>query len=201
MSKVILPRLPFVDTPNQSARVPASRKPTLIVVHAWGNKPARTPAEARSRFDGNVKFMQSASSQVSAHVVYGGKLGDEHGQAAQLVRWERKAWTEAAVNSAGISVESADAIWHGLDDPGMAQLARIVAFWCHKTGIPPAHAKQAGACGVARHLDLGLLGNPNHHACPTVDPAPWAQFMRLVRAEFNRGGFRTRWGAGQWRPL
>lgn len=198
---VLLPRLPFEGTPNQSARVPASRKPTLVVVHAWGNKPASSASEARRLFAGNVNYMQRPDVQVSAHVVYGGTLGEAKGQAVQLVRWERKAWTQAAVNSAAVSVESADAIWHGRDPDGMAQLARIVAFFCHKMRVPPRWARSPDQIGVARHLDLGALGNPNHHACPTAEGEPWARFLQLVRAEHKRCGFRRTWGAGVWRPL
>ena len=198
---VVLPRLPYAGTPNQSVRTPANRKPTLIVVHAWGNKPAASAAEARRLFAGNVSYMQRPASQVSAHVVYGGTLGDAKGEAAQLVPWQSKAWTQAAVNSAALSVESADAIWHGGDPEGMRQLARIVAFFCHKTNIPPAWVKSPAGVGVCRHLDLGALGNPNHHACPTADEAPWRTFMRMVQAEHKRGGFRRSWGRGTWRPL
>lgn len=198
---VILPDLPFEGTPNESARVPESRKPTLIVVHAWGNAPARTPAEALSRFAGNVAFMRNPASEVSAHVVYGGTLGYAKGHAVQLVEWHRKAWTEAAINSAGLSIESADAIWHGLDPAGMRQLARIVAFMCHKTNIPPRWTRAMSVPGFCRHLDTGALGNPNHHACPTADRAPWDTFVRMVSAEAKRGGFRESWGAGHWRQI
>ena len=198
---MILPELPYLTTPNESARNPAGRKPTLIVVHAWGNQPATTPAQARARMAGNVNYMRTASSQVSAHVVYGGTLGDPRGQAVQLVEWQRKAWTQAAVNSAAISIESADAIWHGHDEHGLEQLARIVAFLCKRTNIPPTWAGCSSAVGVARHLDLGALGNPNHHVCPTGDVAAWKRFMRLVKKEHDRGGFRKTWGRGELRPL
>lgn len=198
---MILPDLPYLTTPNESARNPAGRKPTLIVVHAWGNKPATTQAQARSLFAGNVNYMRTASSQVSAHVVYGGTLADPRGAAVQLVEWQRKAWTEAAVNSAGISIESADAIWHGHDDGGLEQLARIVAYLCKRTNIPPRWAKTPAGVGVARHLDLGALGNPNHHVCPTGDVLVWKRFMRLVLKEHKRGGFRKTWGRGELRPL
>ncbi len=201
MTRVILPPLSWRETPNQSARVPANRKPTLIVVHRWGNEPATTPAEARGLYAGNVSFMCSARSEVSAHVVYGGKLGNPKGQATQLVAWDQKAWTQAAANSACLSIESADAIWTGHDEPGLQQLARIVAFLCHKTNIPPTWVQSPSAVGVCRHLDLGALGNPNHHVCPTANTALWRRFMREVRDEYNRGGFRPRWGRGTWRPL
>lgn len=198
---VVLPLLPYLASVNQSARVPADRRPTLIVVHAWGNPPATTAAEARARFAGNVNYMRTPASQVSAHVVYGGTLGNAKGQAAQLVAWDRKAWTEAAVNSAGLSIESADAIWHGGDPRGFRQLARIVAFICHKTNIPPVWTRSPASVGVTRHLDLGALGNPDHHVCPTGDENVWRAFMKQVLAEHDRGGFRDSWGAGTWRPL
>lgn len=201
MSEVILPRLPFLETPNQSARVPPNRRPTLIVVHTWGNPPATSPERARELYAGNVAYMRNPQVQVSAHIVYGGKLGDPKGQAVQLVRWERKAWTQAAVNSAAVSVESADAIWHSLDEPGFAQLARIVAFLCHKTGIPPTWARSPAAAGVARHADLGALGNPSGHVDPTLNLNLWRRFIRAVKAEHDRGGWRRTWGAGVWRPL
>lgn len=199
-----MPRLPYVGTPNQSTRTPAGRKPHLLVIHAWGNPPATTPAEARSRFLGNVAYMQRASVQVSAHVVYGGCLGNPKGEAAQLVPWNRKAWTQAALNSACLSIESADAIWHKTghnqtaDDEGFAQLARIAGFICKRAGIPPTWSRSPSTPGVTRHADLGALGNPSGHVDPTLILPLWRRFLRAVEHEYERGDYIRRWGRGTW---
>lgn len=201
MTAVFLPPLPYRATPNRSLRNPPSRKPSLIVLHSWGSPAATSPVEARQRFAGVTNYLCDPDVQVSAHVVYGGKLGDPDGEAVQLVPWDQKAWTQAGLNSACLSVESADAIWRGHDEPGFLQLARIVAFWCHKTKIAPIWTVNPAVPGVTRHVDLGPLGNPSGHVDPTLDVKLWRRFVEAVRLEHVRGGFRPTWGRGEFRPL
>lgn len=194
----VLPALPFEETPNESARLHGAR-PHLIVVHTWGNEPATTPGEAAARFEGNVAFMRRASSQVSAHVVYGGQLIPRgKRRAVQLVRWDRKAWTQAGANSFAYSVESADAIWQAGDDAGFRQLARIVAFMSLRSGIPATWARTVNQTGIARHRDLGAVGNPSGHTDPTGNVALWRSFVAAVQDELRIGGFRKTWGRGTW---
>jgi hypothetical protein len=202
---VFLPPLEWQESPNQSAR--NVRVPHLIVMHRWGNKPASTGADARSRYKGNIRFMCDHSKEVSAHIVYGGSLLNE---ACQLVAWDEKAWTEVAFNSVSYSIECCDAIWvpdphragKVMDEPGLAQAARVAGFLCTKTGIPPVWSKDPlNTAGVVRHLDLGKAGNPNGHACPTTDPTLWRRFIRMVAAEVARGNYRKTWGRGRLNRL
>ncbi len=201
---VVLPSLAWRETPNQSARQHGA-KPRLVVVHRWGNPPATTRTEAVSRLAGNVNYMCSPTTDVSAHVVYGGSLCPRSARAFQLVEWQRKAWTQADLNSVSLSVESADAIWTPratqttltLDEDGLAQLARIVGFLCLRAGVPVRWARSATQEGIARHMDLGALGNPNGHTCPTTNEQLWRRFVKAVQGEVERGGYRKRWGRGK----
>lgn len=201
----VLPELPYQESPNQSARAD-TKAPYLIVLHSWGNAPATTPAKARLRFAANLNFMLSPSSEISAHVVYGGCLGDPAGQAVQIVPWHRKAWTEKSFNSVSYSIESADAIWavkEGVtvyDEAGLKQLARIVGFLCTKTGIPPVWSRDPlHKPGLVRHYDLGLAGGG--HTDPTTNRDLWMRFIYMVKAEVKRGDYRPSWGKGTLRHL
>lgn len=195
---VVLPPLPFQATPNESQRLHSAR-PHLIVVHSWGAPVATTQLEATRRFEGVVAFLSNPRTEVSAHVIYGGSLIPKgNRRAVQQVRWERKAWTQAGANSFSYSIESADAIWHGHDDAGLAQLARIVAYMCRRSGIPARWATEVGHTGIARHVDLGRIGNPDGHTDPTTDLGRWSRFVESCRTELERGGFRKSWGRGVW---
>lgn len=204
MSGVVLPELVWRPTTNESAR---HGTPHLVVIHRWGVAPAHTAAAAQSTFTGVVNGMLDPRREVSAHVVYGGSLIPQVRRAAQLVEWQRKAWTQVAANSVSYSIESADAIWtdkpgpggYVVDEPGLEQLARMAAFICHKSGIPPTWASDPRQPGVTRHVDLGPIGgNPDGHTDPTLDEVLWKRFISKVRFEFNRGGFRESWGRGSW---
>lgn len=164
--------------------------PWLVVVH----RPA-------GGYAGSLATLLDATppggddARVSAHVLTGGPAG----VAAQLVPWDRKAWACALFNSASYNVESDDRAWLA---PGSAsgshlfhEAARIVAFLCKRTGIPPAWSREPlHTPGVVRHLDLGRAGGG--HSDPTRDVALWREFVAAVRAEHERGGFKPTWGAG-----
>jgi len=156
-------------------------------VHVWGG----------GSFSSGCSWLSDPESQASAHLVYGGTLEHAAGEAAQLVPFAEKAWTECELNPAGISIESADAIWRGHDAHGFAQLARIVALLCrlHLDACRPVSAQGilAGSHGFTRHADAGALGC-GHLACPTSDLALWTQFSQRVVAEYRLGGFRSKWG-------
>ena len=175
-----LPPLPFERSPNQSSR--NGRRPRLVFVHVWGG----------GSFESVCSWLSRPESQASTHIVYGGL-----GQAAQLVGFAEKAWTECELNPIGISVESADAIWRGHDPHGFAQLARVVAGLCHfhldACRYVNAHGIVAGSHGFTRHADGGALGC-GHLACPTTDLALWRQFCERVVAEYRHGGWRPSWG-------
>lgn len=180
-----MPALPLRVTVNCSSR--NGRRPRLVFVHRWGG----------GTYPSVVRWLSSAESQASAHVVYAGELGNDAGHAVQLVKWADKAWTECGLNPVGLSVESADAIWLGHDPHGFARLARIVALLCrlHLDACRPVTAAGivAGSHGFARHADGGALGC-GHLECPTADLALWQQFAGRVVAEYRHGGFRSSWG-------
>lgn len=165
----------------------------LVVVHRWGVRYVSEPGEEKS-YAGVVSYFTNPANRASAHVVYPGSAVP--GEATQMVRWADYAWTEAAYNPVSVEVESADAIWtkdangdlH--DDAGFHQLARIVAGMCHYHAVPPVWSHRHGVC---RHADLGAAGG-GHLECPTTDLGLWRHFVHLVQAEYERGGFRARWG-------
>lgn len=194
----VLPPLPYAPSPSQSPRLTGVR-PHLVVVHTWGVTAATTPQEAIDRFEGTVAYLERADVQVSAHVVYGGQLiPNGHRRAVQQVPWDRKAWTQAGANSFSYSVESADAIWQEHDPEGFQQLARIVGYLCLRGGIPAVWAKTVNDPGIARHRDLGPIGNPDGHTDPTGDVALWKRFVHGVQVELAVGGYRKTWGRGRW---
>jgi hypothetical protein len=80
--------------------------------------------------------------------------------------------------------------------PGALETAaRITAFLCKRTGIPPTWTQApTHTPGVTRHYDLGRAGG--NHTDPTTDVRIWRGFMAKVRAEYDRGGFRPTWGEG-----
>jgi hypothetical protein len=175
---VPLPKLRLHSSPNQSARL-HGLTPYLVVVH----RPV-------GGFAGAEATLTDPAAQVSAHI-----LTDSNREAVQLVPWDRKAWACASFNSASYNLEIDDAAWTGADPAGLATAARIVAFLCKRTGIPPTWTPQpTHTPGVCRHYDLGRAGGG--HTDPTTDTARWRRFMQQVVAEHDRGGFRPTWGVG-----
>jgi N-acetyl-anhydromuramyl-L-alanine amidase AmpD len=180
----VLPDLEFVHTAAYSDR--GGIRPSLVVVHRWGG----------GSLQGVEHWFENPADKASAHLVYAGEVGPNAGRCVQMVKVADKAWTEAAFNPWGISIESADAIWTGDDVDGFERLARIVAWLCHHYNIsatwiqhPDLHQNPHGVC---RHGDLGTLGG-GHTSCPTTDPVQWQHFMALVAGEMRRGGFRPEW--------
>lgn len=187
MSEIVLPPLKYRMSPNVSER----RGPvSLVVVHRWACR--AVPDESRI-YQGVIQHLCDPHSQASAHIVY---AGGEENEATQLVPWSKKSWACAHYNSASDNIECADDIWAGMDDLGLRVTARIVAFRCHVRGLPPAwvhgEALLAGKPGVTRHYDLGAIGGS--HSDPVVETPPWLHFMGLVKHEYERSGFRARWG-------
>jgi hypothetical protein len=175
---VTLPPLRQHRSPSQSDR--RGVVPFLVVVH----RPVGS-------FAGAEATLTSRAAQVSAHV-----LTDSDREAVQLVRWDRKAWSCEAFNAASYNIEVDDDAWNGHDAEAFTTAARIVAFLCKRTGIPPAWSTSpTHKPGVVRHYDLGMAGGG--HSDPTLDVKVWSRFVQLVRAEHDRGGFRPIWGAGE----
>lgn len=173
---VVLPPLRWHESPNQSAR---RSVPYLVVVH----RPVGGYASATATF-------LDKGSKVSAHV-----LTDSSREATQFVAWDRKAWSCEAFNSASYNIEVDDDAWTS-DHAALMTAARIVAYLCKRTGIPPAWSRDPLTVpGVVRHYDLGRAGGG--HTDPTTDTALWRQFVDMVKFQYDRGGFRPEWGVGR----
>ena len=177
----VLPPIEQHPSPNQSAR---SLVPFLVVVH----RPAGGYAGSlRTLTDGNPP----GGNRVSAHI-----LTDSSRKAAQMVPWDRKSWSCAAFNSASYNLEIDDDAWTGRDPDALATAARIVAYLCKRTGIPPRWTRDpSNTPGVCRHLDLGRAGGG--HSDPTTSVGMWTAFVAAVVTEYEAGGFRPTWGVGK----
>jgi hypothetical protein len=117
-----------------------------------------------------------------------------HGLVPFLVVLHRPAGS--SFNSASYNLEIDDDAWNGRDPAALLAAARIVAYLCKRTGIPPAWTREpAGTPGVTRHLDLGRAGGG--HTDPTEDVALWRRFIARVKAEHEHGGFRPSYGIGE----
>lgn len=188
MSAAVLPPLRQHPSPNQSARL-HGLVPYLIVLH----RPVGAFAGAEATLTDPCH--DHPEDAVSAHI-----LTDSNREAVQLVPWDRKAWTCASFNSASYNLEIDDRAWDSSDPAALQTAARITAFLCKRTGIPPAWSlSPTHTPGVCRHYDLGAAGGG--HTDPTTDAQRWRQFMGLVRGEYDRGGFRPTWGVGQLRHI
>jgi hypothetical protein len=183
VTAAVLPPLRQHASPNQSARLHGI-VPYLVVLH----RPVGGYAGAEATLvDPRPDDPKEA---VSAHV-----LTDSNREAVQLVPWDRKAWTCADFNTSSYNLEIDDDAWNGRDPAALETAARITAFLCKRTGIPPTWTLQpTHAAGVCRHYDLGRAGGG--HTDPTTDVRVWRAFMAKVRGEYDRGGFRPTWGEG-----
>lgn len=184
---VPLPALRQVPSPNRSSRL-HGLVPHLVVLH----RPVGSFASALETLtDPNRVDPQGRDARVSAHL-----LTDSNREAVQLVPWDRKAWTCGSFNSASYNLEIDDDAWNGRDPAAFLTAARIVAFLCKRTGIPPVWTRDpADTPGVTRHLDLGRAGGG--HTDPTQDVTLWRRFVARVKAEHEHGGFRPSYGVGE----
>jgi hypothetical protein len=186
-SAVVLHELDWMPSPNFSDRSPGI-VPYLIVAH----RPVGS-------YHGSAKWLCEPKAQASAHVLTEGN-GTEVDQATQLVAWDKKAWACASFNSASYNIEVDDNAWDGTDQGAFEVAARIFAFICHQTGIPPVWSRDPlHKPGIVRHLDLGMAGGG--HSDPTQDVALWNSFIKQVGKELERGGFRPTWGRGKFEKL
>jgi hypothetical protein len=184
---VVLPKLAWQESPNVSERSPGV-VPYLIVAH----RPV-------GNYHGSVSWLCNPKAQASAHVLTeGNSTGAD--EATQLVPWDKKAWACASFNSASYNIEVDDDAWTGADPEALRVAARIFAFICFKTGIPPVHSKNPlHDPGIVRHIDLGRAGGG--HTDPTEDLPLWRSFIKMVNAELQRGGFRATWGKGSFKRI
>lgn len=155
---------------NQSDR--ATTNLTLIVVHCTEgqNLPGVTDLQnLGSWFDNPV-------AQASAHVGI-----DAQGNSAIYVADMRKAWHVARFNGVALGAELiGKSVQKGWPDKQERKLAKYVAYWSQKHGIPIRKAKVdtnnaiVHRSGVVRHSDLGVAGG-NHG-----DPGPGFNMRRLL---------------------
>lgn len=179
----VLPPLRQHASPNVSDRRHGI-VPYLVVIH----RPVGSYASAeRTLTDAHPQGGDDA--RVSAHI-----LTDSNREAVQLVPWDRKAWTCAAFNSVSYNIEVDDDAWNGDDPEAFATAARLAAFLCKRTGIPPTWTRHPNVPGVCRHFDLGRAGGG--HTDPTTDVTLWLRFAARVEAEWTRGHFRPVYGVG-----
>jgi hypothetical protein len=171
--------------PNQSSRDGAV--PVLIVIHVTTDPEA---SSGPSFYDKpGIKDLQKLGrwfadprSEVSSHVA-----NDGDGNDARYVSDGRKAWTEVAFNSVGLSIEQIGSVdfdratWMARPAQ-LADTARWIAHWHRRWGIPIHRAEVSGStvikAGVATHKQLGRAGG-NHS-----DPGPGyplGYVLRLAR--------------------
>lgn len=161
-----------------------------VFVHRWGIADWR-----HERIDGVLNEFLNPACQASAHFVYAGEVGPDAGRCVQMVQLADKAWTEAADNPKGVSIECGDGIWLGGDPRGFARTARIVAWLLRHEQLPAAWVRDPHGThehGFSRHADGGAADG-GHTVCPTADLELWGQFVGRVKAELAHGGFRDVW--------
>lgn len=144
---------------NRSDRtgVPVS----LIVLHSTEShdRPGSRDVEAV------IGWFDNPQSQASSHLVI-----DKDGITARCVDDRQKAWTCAAFNSASLNIEqigwssSSRRKWI-MRDKQLKQVAKFIAFWSKKYGIPVERGAVSGRsvvkAGVVMHSELGEAGG-NH---------------------------------------
>lgn len=188
---VILPPLRQHPSPNQSARAHGIVA-YLVVLH---RPVGGYEGSIRTLCDPNKKDAQGRDARVSAHLIT-----DSNREATQLVPWDKKAWTAGTFNSASYNLEIDDNAWDGTDWNAFRTAARITAFLCKRTGIPPVWTRDPlNKPGVIRHYDLGKAGGG--HTDPTLDEKLWRRFVARVKAEHDHGGFKPTWGIGELKRI
>lgn len=135
---------------NQSAR---SSGISLIVLHS--TESSNAPGVSDLRAIG--AWFDNPSAQASSHVCV-----DGDGNSCQYVPDARKAWAQAAFNSAALSVEqigrAAQGSW---PEAQLVKTAQYIAYWSRKYDIP---IRRSTSHGVCQHSDLGAAGG-GHHDC------------------------------------
>jgi hypothetical protein len=184
-----LPELAFRWTPAKSSR-PHGVAIEDVFLHRWG-----ITAFGKETIDGVLAEFLNPANEASAHLVYAGEVGRSAGRCVQMVRLADKAWTEAADNAEGVSVECGDAMWLGHDPEGFARAARIAGWLLRHEHLPAAwvrHPHTTHYRGVTRHADGGVADG-GHTVCPTADLELWRQFVARVKGELLHGGYRAAW--------
>jgi N-acetyl-anhydromuramyl-L-alanine amidase AmpD len=178
---------------NQSSR--QGVRPELIVLHLTtgprGTKVVRDLPGLRDLATLRAYF-DDPRTQVSSHVA-----NDADGNDARYVPDRRKAWTQVAFNSVGLSIEQIGSTayrrrnWLVNRLPQLEDTARWIAHWHRRWGIPIRRAVVSGATvvepGVATHKQLGRPGGNHSDPGPNY---PFGYVLRLARSYASRGGGR-----------
>lgn len=109
---------------------------------------------------GTDSWFHEPKSQVSAH--FG---NPKSGQLVQWVDTKDKAWAEAFYNSISISVENEGNSGDSLTPSQIENLARLMVWLKHQTGLPITQIHSPSQEGWITHGELGVPGG-NHPACP-----------------------------------
>lgn len=134
---------------NQSSR--GGVKPAIIVLHSTesSNQPGLQDLSSL------VAWFNNPKAQASSHLVV-----DAEGNTARCVPDAQKAWTEAAFNPQGLSIEmigrAAQTEW---PEAQVLKVAAHVRLWAKTYGIPLVHSTAHGVCF---HADLGAAGGGHH---------------------------------------
>lgn len=174
MSGVVLPPLVQRKSPNESSRHGA--RIDYLVLH-----------ETAGSYQGSVAWLCNPVSEASAHLV----LREDAGECTQLVRRERKAWTQGNWNPRCLSLELATTSPKGYANEAQLHVAaRIFGWLCLEHAIPPRWARAGSGRGLVFHGNLPDSGG--HPFCgPTMEA--WQRFVVMVGAEIERGGYRKVW--------
>jgi N-acetyl-anhydromuramyl-L-alanine amidase AmpD len=166
---------------NQSSR--DGSRPSLIVLHTTtdpdGGRPHFRDKPGLKDLKRLGAWFDSPKSAVSSHVA-----NDEQGHDARYVKDGRKAWTEVAFNSVGLSIEQigTDAYsrgtWLNRRAAQLRNTAEWIAHWHRRWGIPISRAKVSGSTvvrpGVTTHAALGSAGGGHD------DPGPGYPFGHVL---------------------
>lgn len=133
---------------NQSSR--NGVRPIWFVIHytVSPNRPGWSDVNAV------VALFNTTSAQASSHFVI-----DAEGNCAYIVPIESKAWTEAAGNSLGVSVEVINSGSEAsfMASPGYARLRQVTLEVHRRTGIPLTRGSvYPSRPGIVQHKDGGL---------------------------------------------
>ncbi len=166
---------------NQSSRDGA--RPSLIVLHTTtdpdGGRPHFRDKPGLKDLKRLGAWFANPDSAVSSHVA-----NDEQGHDARYVKDGRKAWTEVAFNSVGLSIEQigtdeySRGTWLNQRAAQLQNTAEWIAHWHRRWGIPISRAKVSGSTvvrpGVTTHAALGSAGGGHN------DPGPGYPFGHVL---------------------